>query len=93
MFYRISCVTRDGDMRGHQWREFSQDDFVQIAQGRRVLADPTAQILNSSSIDASFDDGPVYFQHVWTDEGWRDDLTLEQAIDLYQKSGQPTAGG
>jgi len=91
-FYRLGCVTKEGQARGHQWRQITQEDFVKLAQGRRVLADAQAQILNSSQIDTSFDDGPVYFQYVWHEEQWRDDLSEQAAVDLWLTSGRDKAG-
>jgi len=92
MFYRLNCVLQDGTSRGYQWREIDQDLFVAIATGQRPVADADAQTRDSTDIDRRFTNAQIYYGHIWTDTGWANNLTVEQAQQLYATSGREKAG-
>lgn len=92
MFYRLSCVIADGTHRGYQWREIDQDTFVSIAAGQRPVADADAQLRDSTEFDPTHTNATVYYGHVWSSTGWANDLTAEQAQELYATSGREKAG-
>lgn len=93
MFYRLSCITADGTMRGYQWREnISQDLFVSIATGTKPLADADAQTRNSPAVDSTFDGSPVYYGHVWIGNDWVNTLNTTVAKDAFTASGLERPG-
>jgi len=92
MYYRLSCITADGELCGYQWCEnISPQLFQSVAQGQRPLGDQDAQTRNSPTVNANFDGSPVYYGHVWLG-GWITDQSAEQAAELYALAAQPEPG-
>ena len=93
MYYRLSCITADGTIRGYQWRDITINDFVNIATGQRPLGDADAQLRNSPEVDATHDGSAVWYGHVWQDgSGWLTDLDQDTAEQLYNTVGQEIPG-
>jgi hypothetical protein len=92
MYYRLSCITADGVIRGYQWREIDQSLFVSIATGQRPIGDSDAQFRNSPEVDTTFDGSTVWYGHVWAAPGWVTNVDAATAEQLYLTVGQATAG-
>ena len=92
MYYRLSCVLQDGTLRGYQWREIDSDTFVAIAAGQRPAGDADAQLRDSTEFDPTHTNAQIYYGHVWNSTGWVNNLTAEQAQQLYATSGREKAG-
>ena len=93
MFYRLSCVLADGTIRGYQWRELTESEFVVIATGQRPQGDADAQSRDSTEWDTAAENCTIYYGHVHNPEsGWTTDLTTEQAQALYAVAGYERAG-
>jgi hypothetical protein len=92
MYYRLSCVLQDGTLRGYQWREIDQATFATIAAGQRPVGDAAAQTRDSTKFDPTHTNATVYYGHVWNSTGWINNLTAEQAQELYATSGREQAG-
>lgn len=92
MFYRLACVLADGTLRGYQWRDIDSATFVSIATGTRIEGDADAQTRDSTEFDPTHTNATVYYGAVWTDTGWRNDFTAEQAAETYTTTGRATAG-
>ena len=91
MYYRLSCITADGTIRGYQWRDITVNDFVNIATGQRLLGDSDAQLRNSPEVDPTFDGSAVWYGHVWAD-GWVTDVDQATAEQLYNTVGRDLPG-
>ena len=91
MYYRLSCITADGVIRGYQWREIDLTLFVSIATGQRPMGDADAQLRNEVGRDARFDGSPVWYGHVWQD-GWISDIDAATAEQLYNTVGRNSPG-
>ena len=93
MYYRLSCITADGVIRGYQWREIDQSLFQSIATGQRPMGDSDAQFRNSPEVDTTFDGSTVWYGHVWSDEqGWITNVDAATSEQLYLTVGRATAG-
>lgn len=82
MLYRINVGTAEGEVRGYQLRELTQDEFVAIVTGTRPLGDEDAQLRDSTTVRADAYNRPMHYLSIWLD-GWTTDLTPEQAQALY----------
>jgi len=91
MFYRINVGTVEGESRGYQWRELTQEEFVSIAIGTRPLGDTEAQSRDSTSTRADALDRPMHYLGIWAD-GWQTDLSATEAEALYLAAGLEKAG-
>ena len=91
MYYRLSCITADGTIRGYQWRDITVNDFVNIATGQRLLGDSDAQLRNSPEVDPTFDGSTVWYGHVWAD-GWVTNIDQATAEQLYNTVGHDLPG-
>jgi len=91
MFYRISCITSSGEIRGYQWRPLDLDLFESIARGQRPLGDADAQQRDSTELDSQGQNRTMYYGHVWHN-GWITDLDQPSAQALYAVAGYEKAG-
>ena len=93
MYYRLSCITADGTIRGYQWREIDQTLFEAIVTGQRPIGDADAQLRNEPGRDARFDGSTVWYGHVWADDqGWITNVDAATAEQLYNTVGQVSPG-
>lgn len=91
MFYRLSCITDTGELRGYQWREVDLNTFVAIATGTRPVGDADAQYRDSTEVDSTAQNRTMYYGHVWHN-GWHTDLSAAEAEALYLTAGHERAG-
>jgi hypothetical protein len=93
MFYRLSCITDTGEILGYQWKEISQQEYVDIATGTRPLGDAEAQLRDHTDYDTAAQHRTMYYGHVWKyDHGWQTDLSVQDAQALYNESGRERPG-
>jgi len=93
MYYRLSCITADGTIRGYQWREIDQTMFVNIVTGQRPIGDTDAQLRNDPARDDRFDGSTIWYGHIWQDgPGWVTDVDQATAEQLYNTTGQERPG-
>ena len=93
MYYRLSCITADGTIRGYQWREIDQRLFEAIVTGQRPIGDADAQLRNEVGRDARFDGSTIWYGHIWQDgPGWVTDVDQATAEQLYNTTGQERPG-
>ena len=64
-YYRIQVQKQDQTECGYQWRELEPAEFELIITGARPLGDASAQTLNSTDVDPTFDNAPVYYAAIW----------------------------
>jgi len=93
MYYRLSCILESGLSRGYQWRELDSATFVAVATGTRPQGDAEAQTRDSTDIDSTFTNAPVYYGAVWIPgTGWINDMTQAAAEAVFTACGQEKAG-
>ena len=93
MYYRLSCQTDSGEIRGYQWRELTQAEFCAVATGTCPPGDAEAQSRDSPDHDSAAQNRAIYYGAVWVPgSGWSAPVDQATAESMYLTCGQERAG-